>query len=156
MIRAWLLVGLALMTLGCGGGADKFTKNRPKTVIGSGSVKYKGQPLAQALVVFAPTTTGETALSASAMTDSSGNFSLETWPPAKGVVAGSYKVSIMKNGEASAAPAAANPESAHEMIGMETPAKSLIPVRYGDPEKSGLKADIPAEGRNDLHFELAD
>lgn len=156
MIRNWLLIGMTLVGLGCGGDTDKYTKDRPKTVRGSGSVKYKGQPLAQALVVFAPTTTGEKALSASAMTDSSGYFSLETWPPAKGIVPGSYKVTVMKNQDAPPPPAAADPDNAHEMIGREAAPKSLIPARFNDPEKSGLKAEIPDSGRDDLHFELTD
>jgi len=139
---------MALMVLGCGG-SDKFAKDRPKTYRSSGSVKYKGAAVEGATVVFAPIDSASGA-AASAMTNSDGNFSLETFPPLKGAIPGSYKVSITKKEEPPPAPTGPD---AHDQP-PPPPPKFLIPEKYSDFEKSGLKADIPEGGREDLHFEI--
>lgn len=147
-LRFQLVLSLVVIgTLGCGG-QDKFAKSRPKTYKASGSVKYKDSPVEGATVVFAPTATDGTA--ASAITKSDGSFSLEAFPPLKGAVPGSYKVSITK--KEPAPPAPTGPD-AHDQP-PPPPPKYLIPEKYSDFEKSDLRADIPEGGRDDLHFEL--
>ncbi len=145
--------GLSLMLcVGCGSReVDKFIDKRPKTFPSSGSVKFNGQPVAGATVVFAPDP-GATpsSVAASAMTDASGNFSLQAYPPLKGAVPGKYKVTISKTEPAPPAPKGPNAHDAPP----PPPPKSLIPENYADLGKSDLTADIPEGGRSDLHFDL--
>lgn len=140
------LCGL-IFTIGCGGGA---AKSRQKTVPASGSVKLNGKTVEGATVVFAPEATGEKAVAASAMTDANGNFVLQAYPPLKGAVPGKYKVSITKR---EIPPSPPDGPNAHD-VPQQPPPKWLVPEKFSDAEKSGLKADIPEEGRDDLHFEL--
>lgn len=138
--------------MGCGGGGpDKFQKARPKTAKASGTVTYKGQPLADAIIVCSPKATGDKAVSASATSDASGNFTLMAFPPDKGAVPGDYQVTIMKN---EAVAAAAKPGS-HDAAPAAAP-KSLIPEKYNKAETSGLTLTIPEAGKADIKFELVD
>ena len=91
-VLCWTLIA------GCGSGAiDKSASKRLKTFPSSGSVKFNGQPVAGATVVFAPDPGGTpTSVAALAMTDASGNFTLQAYPPLKGAVPGKYKVAITK------------------------------------------------------------
>lgn len=145
--------GLSLiLCVGCGSAeVDKFTSKRPKTFPVSGTVKLNGQPVAGATVIFAPDPAGTpNSIAASAVTDASGNYSLRAYPPVKGAVPGKYKVAISKM---ELPPSAATGPNAHDAP-PPPPLKSLIPENYADPKKSGLTADIPEGGRNDLHFDL--
>jgi hypothetical protein len=54
------------------------------------------------------------------------------------------------------APVIELPEGVHEDDVQRPPAKHLIPQKYSDPTKSGLRLDLPPEGRTDLDFDLAD
>jgi len=147
-----LLAGVVALAsvAGCGGGADDAAKrNRPKVVPAQGIVTYKGSPVTGATVVFSPTA-GTNA--ASALTDSSGRFSMSAFPPDPGAVPGQYKVSITKTEQAAAQPAGGHDEPPAEGAAP----KSLIPEKYGSAETSGLVADIPEGGKTDLKFELTD
>lgn len=144
-----------LCFMGCGGGGtDKFKKARLKTTTASGTVVYRGQPLVDAIIVCYPTVAGDKAVAASAYTDSSGNFSLQAYPPDKGAVPGSYQVTVQKNAPAeAAAPVAGVP--AHDQP-PPPPPKPLIPEKYGKIETSGLTLTIPETGKTDIKFELVD
>lgn len=142
-----------ICTLGCGGGGpDKFQKARPKTTKASGTVTYNGQPLADAIIVCAPKAVGEKAVSATATSDSSGNFSLQAFPPENGAAPGDYLVTIQKNAKAETV--AAKPGS-HDQPAAGPP-KSLIPEKYGKAETSGLTLTVPEGGKTDIKFELVD
>ncbi len=146
-------VGLALILIaGCGSGAiDKNIANRPKTFPTSGSVKLNGQPVAGATVVFAPDPGGTPkSVAALALTDSSGNFALQAYPPLPGAVPGKYKVTITKMEPPPSAPTGPD---AHDAP-LPPPPKSLIPEKFANVETSELVADIPDGGRDDLHFDL--
>lgn len=139
------------LTAGCGGAPDKFASKRPKTYPSSGSVKFNGLPVAGATVVFAPDPGGTSAsVAALALTDASGNFSLQAYPPLQGAVPGKYKVTITKTETPPPAPTGPN---AHEAPPPPAP-KALIPEKFADTSTSGLMADIPEGGRDDLHFDL--
>jgi len=142
-----LTIGLLCLLAGCGGSGDKYTKNRAKTVPASGFVKFNGQPVEGATVVFAPT--AEKGIAASALTDAEGKFSLMAYPPLRGAVPGSYKVAITKMDPP---PPPRGPE-AHDQPPPPAP-KSHLPEKFADPDKSGLRADVPEGGRDDLNFEL--
>ncbi|MEK6262823.1 MAG: carboxypeptidase-like regulatory domain-containing protein [Planctomycetota bacterium] len=139
-----------ILIAGCGA-ADKSAAKRPKTFPSSGSVKLNGQPVTGATVVFAPDPGGTpTSVAALAMTDSDGNFSLQAYPPLKGAVPGKYKVTVTKVEPPPSAPTGPN---AHEAP-PPPPPKALIPEKFADVASSGLIAEIPDGGRDDLHFDL--
>ena len=138
----------AALVIGCRGSDDKWIADRPKVAPAEGVVTFKGMPVEGATIVFAPAS-GTNA--ASGLTGSGGRFSLSAFPPDAGTVPGKYKVSITKR-EQPAPPAAAS----HDELTTETPPKNLLPDRYGEPETSGLTADIPAEGKKDLKFDLTE
>lgn len=148
-----LACGALVLLVGCGGSAtDKFKQARQKTTKASGTVVYRGQPLADAIVVCFPTVAGPNAVAASAYTDSSGNFSLQAYPPDKGAVPGDYQVTIQKDAPQEAA--AAGP-AAHDAP-PPPPPKPLIPAKYGKIETSGLTLKVPEAGVTDIKFELVD
>jgi len=112
---------------GCGGGG-------PELVPVKGTVKYKGQPLPTGSITFHPAkgrpATGT--IKDGAIQD------VTTVTAGDGATAGTAKVTVQANSGGG---------------DMYAPRKSLIPDKYGDPEKSGLTAEIKAGG-GDLAFDL--
>ncbi|MDB5346091.1 MAG: hypothetical protein JWP89_4468 [Schlesneria sp.] len=151
-----LLCLLLSLVIGCGGGAsDKFKKARQKTAKATGAVMYRGQPLADAVIVCFPTLAGDKAVAASAYTDANGNFSLEAYPPEKGAVPGDYQITIQKNAPAEARPAPPPGVPAHD-VPAPPPPRPLIPAKYGKIETSGLTLKVPEAGIADIKIELVD
>lgn len=143
------VVGLSALILstGCsGGGEDEWTAKRPPVVPAEGTVTYKGEPVEGATVTFIEE--GGTN-SAAGVTDSSGHFSANAFPPDEGAVAGKYKVTVRKT-ESAATPAAGSHEDS------SAPPRDLLPIKYTKPETSGLTAEIPADGKTDFEFKLTD
>ncbi len=136
---------------GCGGSSDKWTANRPKTVPAEGVVTYNGERVAGATVVFVPESVNSETIGASALTSSSGEFSLSTFPPDTGAVPGRYRVGVTKLQAVARAPA--GPDS-HDLAAPTPPPQNLLPQQYSDPLQSGLIIDIPEAGTTDLAIEL--
>ena len=119
---------LALLPAGCGSG-------KPKTYPVAGSVTYNGQPLANAVVTFIPSSGRPTA----GITNAQGEFTLPT-----GALPGANKVTVaepaieMKEGDYSVPP--------------ETPPR--FPVNYTDPNQSGLQFDVKPDAENKYAIEL--
>ena len=79
---AALLAGVCLLALpGCGDG-------RPKTIQVTGTVTYRGKPVQGAHVTFTP----QGNRSASGETDAEGRFTLLSFAPGDGAVAGEHVV----------------------------------------------------------------
>ncbi len=149
-VFGWLCC--VLLCLGCSGGSDKSKANRPQTAIAKGVVTYNGKPLDDALIVFVPEANDGTA--ASAVTDSSGGFSMMAFPPESGAVPGKYKVTVSKMIDP---PVAQFDESSHDAPPPKTSKpKSLIPIKYSQPHTSNLTAEVPVEGAEALKLELKD
>lgn len=94
MLRSLVLPSLAIgcfLLTGCGGSG---------TVSVSGTLTYKGKPVTNAVVNFAPTDDGRPS---SGLTDKDGKFTLQYDPEIKGVKPGKYKVYVMHNVSADAA-----------------------------------------------------
>lgn len=142
-----IIAGFVIWGAGCGGSSDPWVAKRPKVVLAEGTVKYSGDPLAGATVVFNPATEAGTA--AQAVTDASGHFQLMAFPPEKGAVPGQYKVTVTKIEIPPTPKPPPGTEAGHEEQPTPPP-KHLIPERYSDPEKSGLSQDIPPEGKKDI------
>lgn len=120
-------------SVGCGG---------PSMYPVSGSIKYKGEPVADARVLFTPTGSGD-AKPASGVTDAQGNFSLTTDKPGDGAMAGDYTVSVTKTAESKEGDYSAPPPPP-------------FPEKYTNPTGSDLKASVKADGTNNFPLELTD
>ncbi len=134
---------------GCGGGGTE------PTVPVTGTVSFNSSPVAGATVVFGADS-GQ-ARSATAVTDSSGAFSLSTYGEYDGAIVGTYKVAISKT-ETSGGMSEDEEHAAIE-AGQELPeaqAKSVLPSKYSSAATSGLVAEVTASGENQFTFELKD
>jgi hypothetical protein len=124
--------------------------SRPKTVQVTGTVTYKGQPLEGARVMF----DSKAGRPASATTDASGHFKLETFTAGDGAIVGECKVTISKYVTASGgAPGAGQPDMHSPGA---SPVRQVLPKRYTTPGTSPLKATVTAEGPNDFKFDLTE
>jgi len=155
-----LLVSLAILeslTLaGCGG--DTRPKNRDPVYKVSGQIMYKGSPVVQADVTFV---CNEKKRSAFGRTDAQGKFSLTTFAPNDGAVAGKHVVLVRKI-EATAG-AGKEPEvsdAAYDPTKVDgskpQAAKNELPAKYGDAATSDLFAVVTAEGNPEMVLELKD
>jgi hypothetical protein len=141
---------------------------RPKTHPVTGEVIYKGRPLADAVVHFNNPAAGRSALGT---TDSSGRFSLMTFVPEDGAVAGTHQVTIskgsievpgtklvgLKSHEELKEAIARMTDEDRRNFPMMTPAvmRWEIPERYGDAATSGLSAEVAEDAtKNHFRFEL--
>ena len=114
----------------------------PGLVKYEGSVTYKGEPLAEAMLYFTPTSGGRGAY---ATTDAAGHFKVTTIDPDDGIVKGQYKVSVSKYIVVR-----------YTMIGDGKVAETenILPDKYGS-EETPLSIDVTAK-KFDVVFELTD
>lgn len=140
------LLGL-LFIIGCGG-----TPSGPVLVPATGTVLFKGKPISGATVSM----TGEKGQLSTGFTDSEGKFRMTTGGR-PGVPVGKAKVGITK---AAATPTKdvkkLTPEDMLNMqksgggVATELVAKSEIPEKYADVDKSGLEAVVDKDGKNNV------
>lgn len=123
---------VAAWATGCGGAG---------TVPASGTVTYKGQPVADANVMFTPEGGGQIA---TGQTDAQGKFSLGVAKPGDGAVPGEYRVSL-------------TPKEAERAEGdySESPPPPF-PIQYTNATGSSLKATVKRGEKNDFSLELKD
>lgn len=142
-----VVLGFLLFTLvgiaGCGSG-----DGNPPTYPVTGTVTYQGKPVEGADIVFVPST--PEALAAFAKSDADGKFAMRTFEPGDGVVAGSYKVKVVKlePGDVEETPVFESSEEEAEFYvegDPVTPPKNLLPRKYADHNASGLTVTVAAE-----------
>jgi hypothetical protein len=104
----------------------------------TGKVIYRGKPVEGARVMFYPS--GQRP--AAGTTDAEGRFTLLTWKPGDGAMAGEAVVCIAKMKPVDI------PNSPYDG------AVSVLPDKYLTPSKSPLRRTITAAGPNDFTFEL--
>jgi len=122
-------LGLAATTfVGCGA---------EKTPLGQveGTVTYKAQPLPEGTITFIP----QTGRGANGVIVDGKIQNVTCFEPNDGVPLGPCKVAITA--------------FTKQAEGSTAPSKSLIPEKYGNIEKSDLKAEIKS-GKNELKFDL--
>ena len=139
-------VGLA----GCGG------STMPKIYPATGTVTWKGEPLADATVSFVPSVGAPS----DGKTDAQGKFAIMT-NGMPGARAGACKVTVSKfAGAAPSMPAAPKPEDMMKMYEKKKKGeveKGEIPAKFGRPDTSGLSAEVTTDGaKNVFTFDLKD
>jgi hypothetical protein len=148
LLSALLVTGTVVS--GCG------SSDAPQLANATGTVLYKGQPVAGATVTFLVPKSPI----ASGTTDAEGKFTLTTGG-SPGVALGSATVGIAKfatSGEDKTKMTPADMAKMAEKSKMaSTKPKAEIPVKYANPETSTLTATIDAdETKNVFKFELVD
>ena len=133
--RWWALAALVAL-VGC--------NDRPDMAPVTGRVLYNGQPLPYGSIVFQPPR-GQLA-AAAIQTD--GSFRLSTFAENDGAIVGPHKVSVTCY--TSQRPS----EKTQKKVGEATLGELLIPSQYTFLEQSGLSAEVPPSGADDLVFEL--
>jgi hypothetical protein len=142
----------AFLLAGC---ADQtgLSKRYPVT----GNVTYKGRPLVAGNINFIPTSGSATDRAATAPIEN-GRYTLTTATENDGALPGTYDVTITST-EVDLTEVKANMKggSGHQddVLRATRNAKSLIPAKYGFPDKSGLKVEVKATS-NTLDFALKD
>jgi hypothetical protein len=158
-----LLVGPALLyALGCSD--DGVGKRYPV----SGSVKYKGEPVAKARISFVPKSGAGSSHGAYGAVTNGSFSSLTTLTEGDGALPGEYFVTVdtREIDEEKVKSQASDLATKHKMekISQVPPelqakalkeAKAMIPGKYQLPETSDLKATVKAE-TNRFEFELKD
>ena len=159
MLARRLFIGACLAAVaafvGCGG------EGGPALSPVKGVVKYNGAPVQGASVSFAY----ESGQLAVGSTDASGNFTLTT-NGRPGAPLGAAKVGVNKANTASGGQETTTmkPEDMQKMQmemmkrGNQANAKPPLPIKYQDPAKSGLTAEVAAGGadKNSFEFNLVD
>lgn len=146
VIVAVLAVGLG----GCGGPAQ------PKLYPATGTVTWKGAPLADATVSFVPAVGAPS----DGKTDAQGKFTIMT-NGKPGAPAGACKVAVSKfAGAAPSMPSSPTPEDMMKMYEKKKKGeveKGEIPAKYGRPDTSGFAAEVSTDGAKNVYsFDLKD
>ncbi|NOX56509.1 MAG: DUF4198 domain-containing protein [Planctomycetes bacterium] len=161
--RYVMLAGLGLLVgfSGCSSGSG--STEGPATIPVTVTVKYKGEPVEGAVVTFVPEASD--GKGASGTTDADGVAKLTTYKPGDGVLAGAYKVKIVKfesaGGAADASESGEGEEyeaaaaAAAQRRRKEARPRNLLPTKYANPDKSGLTANV-SEENTEFTFELTD
>jgi hypothetical protein len=141
----WLMGGLILLALGCGGSK--------KLAPVSGVVTLDGKPLAGAYVSFEPAENdngpNKAPTTSAGTTDENGAYSLKAVTGEKGALAGKHTVRI-------SLPTALKPQDPDTDARPRSRAgpteEEKLPVRYNG--KSELTCLVPPEGKTDANFDL--
>ncbi|QDU62189.1 hypothetical protein Pan216_30560 [Planctomycetes bacterium Pan216] len=129
--RPLLFVSLVLLVPACGGTAH------PTTYPVSGSVHYKGEPLAVGVITFHP----DKGRAAYGTIKGGEILGVTTFRQGDGALPGHHRVVV---------------ESTKEDPNDPFSSTSLIPEKYGNPDTSGLEADLSSSRGNTLTYELKD
>jgi len=152
------LLGVFLACTGCGD--DDLPRRHPVVA----TVNYKGEPMRSGTITFTP---GDLSRGRSAGgTIMDGSYSLTTYYPDDGALAGRYKVTIISTKantdalepqhklmyeKALSSPGVPIPAQVKKKVKIET----LVPRKYSTPETSDLTAEVK-EGDNVINFDLID
>jgi len=129
---SFALLVIAVAVSGCG-------SKHPATAKVSGTVFYKGSPVAGAGITFLP----GVGRPATGMTDAQGRFELMTNEPGDGALPGEHKVAVTKM----------TPGPSKEPY---APMLNLLPSKYASPATSPLTETVQAGQANHFEFNLTD
>lgn len=141
VLRAGCALLLSAACLGCGGQDDG-----PATIDVTGVVTLEGVPVERATVFFHPADRAAREKTSVGETDAEGRFTLQTHVKGaeykRGALAGEYLVTVEKLEDA-------------ERTSTFTPPKDLLPLKYKDPQSSGLTATVQPGAENAFPLELS-
>jgi hypothetical protein len=140
----WLFLVVALLAAGASGCGDAEA-GIEKTVTASGVLTHRGQPLAHYQVMLAPE---DGRRPAAGVSNEQGKFSLGTNDVGDGAPPGKHRVSVVYVGPPSAGGDGQN------NFAPPPPPKVKLAAKYGNPETSGLAAEVPPSGAADLKIEV--
>lgn len=149
------IVAAIIVVRGCRGGAE-----RPRTVPVSGTVRYRGNPVADADVAFIAPGSSRYAIG---VTDDQGRFTLGTFMPSDGAVIGTHRVTVSKVRGVVPAPPDGLAKSREEYDALVKAEKAFdvavkagragVPSRYGRGDTTPLEVTVgPAGGSFDLEL----
>lgn len=144
--------------VGCGGGAEKAASRLAVYPV-SGTLKFKGRPIAGADITFV---CAEKDKSAFGRTDDQGNFQLTTYSGNDGAVDGKHVVVVSKPDVGPVVKGLDPEDPAYDPIALSRmppprPKTSEFPARYTDVKKSDLIAVVTPDANNTaLVLELKD
>jgi hypothetical protein len=132
-VRSVVSIGLvAALFLGCG-------SEGPPAVPVAGTITYKGKPIEMGTIMFFPKDGKHDKVAAGEIKD--GKFTLSTYQEGDGAPAGVYRVTIQSTKEVTTP-------------GGDTNLESLLPPRFGDPDRAPFEATIPRKGTPDLKLDI--
>ncbi len=156
--NVFAFIAMGVITLaGCSRG-----NGFPPPVPVSGSVSYQGKPVDGASITFLAGDGG--GRSASGTTDSQGAFQLTTFSTSDGALPGDYTVTIAKmESKIGGDMDASNPDADYNQMmaaagsnNLAKLQKAILPEKYADATKSGLKRSVVDGQANEFAFELGD
>jgi len=156
-MRRWcFLVSLAAAIAAGVAGCGDAAREGPETVKVIGTVTLDGEPLAGAHVTFSPKTAGPPAFGE---TDDQGRFSLQTFEPGDGAIAGKYLITVTKmasQGAIEFEDEAAKEEYLRQHGDQASQVKFVndVPDKYSNRKTSGLTAEISIGAKNHVELEL--
>ncbi|MDR2756129.1 MAG: carboxypeptidase-like regulatory domain-containing protein [Planctomycetaceae bacterium] len=148
-MKTKIFVLYCLFIVFCFAGCAK--NDGPRTEFVEGNITFDGQPLSKCLVVFHPV--NDSGIAASGTTNEQGIFrltSLRGGIKDAGAVAGEYRVSVSRDKEEPSSFREEKNAGGTEKIPVF---ESLIPLKYNDPTKSGLTANVEKK-KNQFQFSL--
>jgi major membrane immunogen (membrane-anchored lipoprotein) len=155
---AVLAVPALVVLASCGTGDDGLGKRYPV----SGTVKYNGNPLQKGEISFVTEDMSKNLGATGTITN--GSYTLSIGGEGDGAQAGKYKVTIVAKEDFTEKAQAdfkketgsTSPKVLGNFVGKAAAeAKSLIPIGYGDPRTTILKAEVEAKS-NTKDFNLSD
>jgi hypothetical protein len=145
-MRYCVIISLVCIT-GCNGDPGPHAEILETAPV-SGTLTYQGKPLESYQVIFTPADGRRPAMG---KTDSDGKFTLGTNAPGDGAVIGEHKVSVAFDPASDVDSAVAMPID--EVAQLPKPTIE-IPVKYSNPETSGVSRNIPEGGMTALKIDL--
>jgi hypothetical protein len=155
---AVLAVPALLVLASCGAEDDGLGKRYPV----SGTVKYNGSPLEKGDISFVTEDMSKNLGATGIITN--GSYTLSIGGEGDGAQTGKYKVTVSAKedytekaqADFKKATGSTSPKVLGPFVGKAAEeAKSLIPIGYGDPRTTTLKAEVEAKS-NTFDFELSD
>ena len=141
---------VSLLFAGCNSGLRELPEETAELVPVGGVVTLNGEPLANAVVQFYPTSGGGQGAGYFGHTDLTGRFDLASPAGPSGAAPGSYTVAISKFARADGSPFPPDADSGvFAAEGVEH-----VPPKYSDPGRTELRATVPQEGKTDFEFPL--
>ena len=125
-------------------------------VPGIGTITLNGEPVEDALILFAPINSEQNQRSASAKSMARGKFSAMTLKHGDGIYPGEYRVTVKKTqtlGDTTVDITVLEDRGRRGIVDDRTTVY-LLPIKYNDPEMTDLMVTIPAKGSKSLELKL--